>query len=216
MIPWDGCVVSSLSPTTLVVTICMFCRLRIRLQLHDIRSSVRNDCELHVISNFLFESLSNAWQPLPHFAYQMFLFCLHERIWRRTPYKNIHRSQHIFSLCTDVSLVIRLNRLRLVCVWNACKRSARPIVQFNEGCLWTVSINPHNSVWFVLLSVVVVICMRVVNECQNQLNNDALAIDTIVQFKNHQSTEFKSLFCVVQWASEFQFWWLIFVSTIVV
>lgn len=41
-------------------------------------SMAYNVCGLHVISNFLFESPSNAWPPLPHIAYQM-LFVLFTR-----------------------------------------------------------------------------------------------------------------------------------------
>lgn len=87
--------------------------------------------------------------------------------------------------------------VRLACVRNAWKRSAKPIVEFNEGCLWATSINPHESVFFVLLTAIVAICMLVVRmpKTTNQITVLLHRYD-LIWFKNIiKSIEFKSLFC---------------------
>lgn len=123
---------------------------------------------LHVISNFLIRNrcYSDACKSLYYGTFQMFLFCLHERIWRRESLALLSsRFTHTFS-----HLVIHCHPSHLhfhhkwsACVWFADETdknaAIKPYIEFNEGRFWTVSINPHDSVLFVLHSVTVAICI---------------------------------------------------------
>lgn len=200
---------SSPRPTSFIVH-CMFCRLRIS---NNTRFLWSRTIRLHVISNFLYESHSDARVPFYGNVSNVFVLFTrtHMTMWR-APHHHLVDSfarPHFVNSSSPFAFTLAhgLLRTRSSCVRNGWKRRDACKAECDEGSIETISINPHSSVGFVLLTVNVV---NFVLKVHLEIKSNGSCIDhwihiKIIEIENNESRAFCFPVVSVQVKS---IWWL--------